>query len=124
MFKKDANTAKGPNDDLQWPKSTVEMTDRDFDKIVKKYPIVVVDCWAPWCAPCRMVGPVIEAMAKDHRGKIVYGKLNVDENNNIANKYKIMSIPTILIFKNGKLVDQLIGAMPRKMLEPAITRHM
>jgi len=110
--------------DKQWPQVPLEVTDQNFSEIVNKYSVVVVDCWAPWCAPCQMVGPVIEGMANDHQGKIVFGKLNVDNNNLIAEKYGIMSIPTILIFKDGKLVDQMIGAMPRDMMEPAITKYL
>lgn len=102
----------------------VIVTDATLPEMVQKYPLVVVDCWAPWCAPCHIVAPVIEELAKDYNGKIVFGKLNIDENQRIAMKYGIMSIPTLLIFKNGKLVDAPIGAMPREMLEPIITKHL
>ncbi len=110
--------------DKQWPQGTLEVTDQNFNEIVNEYPVVVVDCWAPWCGPCQMVGPVIEEMAKDHQGKIVFGKLNVDTDKLVAGKYGIMSIPTIMIFKDGTLVDQKIGAMPRNMLEPEITKYL
>ncbi|MDO9537373.1 MAG: thioredoxin [Thermoplasmata archaeon] len=109
---------------LEWPHGTIEVTDQNFDEIIKKYPVVVVDCWAPWCGPCQMVGPVIEALANDYRGKIVFGKLNVDVNQRIAGKYGIMSIPTMLIFKNGSLADQQTGALPREMLEPIVKRFL
>ncbi|HVQ00931.1 MAG TPA: thioredoxin [Candidatus Thermoplasmatota archaeon] len=99
-----------------WPDTPVVMLDADLDEQVKKYPVVVVDCWAAWCGPCRMIGPVVEELAKDLKGKIVFGKLNVDENPQTSMKYRIMSIPTLLIFKNGALVDRLIGAMPKEML--------
>ena len=79
---------------------------------------------APWCAPCHMVAPIIEGMARDYAGRILFGKLNVDENRGVAMHHQIMSIPTLLVFKNGKLVDRIIGAMPRKMLEPKITCHL
>ena len=102
----------------------LELTDSNFSEMVKKYPLLVVDCWAPWCAPCRMVAPVIEELARDYQGKITFGKLNVDTNQLTAMKYRIMSIPTLLIFKNGELVDQKIGAMPRRMLEPEITKYL
>ena len=85
---------------------------------------VLVDFWAPWCAPCRAVAPVIEEMARDYTGKILFGKLNVDENRRVATQYGIMGIPTLLVFKNGQLVDRLVGAMPRQMLEPKITHHL
>jgi thioredoxin 1 len=100
----------------KWPDSPVHLLDVDVDETIKKYPTVVVDCWAVWCGPCRMIGPVIEDLAKELKGKIVFGKLNVDENPQTSMKYKIMSIPTLLVFKNGSLVDRLVGAMPKDML--------
>jgi len=117
-------TEEKPQEGLQWPEGPIEVTDQNFNEIVNKYPLAVIDCWAPWCGPCQMVGPVIEELARDYRGKILFGKLNVDVNQQTAGKYGIMSIPTILIFKNGSLTDQQVGAMPRKMLEPLITKHM
>jgi len=102
----------------------VELSDATFLEIVKKHPSVVVDCWAPWCGPCRFVSPIIEDLARDYAGKILFGKLNVDENQMVAMEYGIMSIPTLLVFKDGKLVDRIVGAMPRKMLEPKIIRYL
>ncbi len=102
----------------------VEVTDATFKETIQNHPLVVVDCWAPWCGPCHMVAPVIEEMARDYAGRILFGKLNVDENREVAMQYQIMSIPTLLVFKNGKLVDRVIGAMPRKMLEPKIKRYL
>ncbi len=102
----------------------VELTDATFIETVQSHPLVVVDCWAPWCGPCHMVSPIIEEMARDYAGKIYFGKLNVDENRSVAMQHQIMSIPTLLIFKNGKLVDTVIGAMPKQMLEPMITRYL
>ena len=102
----------------------VNVTDATFKEMIQNQPLVVVDCWAPWCAPCRMVAPIIEEMARDYAGRILFGKLNVDENREVAMQYQIMSIPTLLVFKNGKIVDRIIGAMPRQMLEPKITRHL
>jgi len=99
------------------PNTPVKITDADFDEAVKKYDTIVVDCWAPWCGPCRMVGPVIEELANEMQGKIVFGKLNVDENPATSAKHQIMSIPTMLIFKNGNLVDRLIGALPKEELQ-------
>jgi thioredoxin 1 len=82
--------------------------------------MAVIDVWAPWCGPCRFVSLVVEEIARDYVGKISFGKLNVDQNRGIATQYGIMSIPTLLVFKNGKLVDRIIGAMPRERLEPRI----
>jgi thioredoxin 1 len=101
-----------------------DLTDATFTKFVKDNPMVVVDVWAPWCGPCRFVSPVVEEIARDYAGRISFGKLNVDQNRRIAAQYGIMSIPTLLVFKNGQLVDRIIGAMSRERLEPMITRHM
>jgi thioredoxin 1 len=102
----------------------VDLTDATFKDTVGNNRLVVVDCWAPWCGPCLYVSPIVEEIARDYAGKIFFGKLNVDENKRVAMQYSIMSIPTLLVFKNGKLVDQIIGAMPREMLEPKITRYL
>jgi len=102
------------------PNTPIKITDADFENTIKKYDAVVIDCWAPWCGPCRMVGPIIEELAKEMQGKIVFGKLNVDENPTISSKHQIMSIPTMLVFKNGNLVDRLVGAMPKEQLKQKI----
>ncbi len=102
----------------------LELTDGNFDEVVKSQPLLVVDCWAQWCAPCRMVAPVIEELAEEYQGKITFGKLNVDYNRSVAGRYGIMSIPTLLIFKNGQLVDQKVGAMSKQMLEPQLTKYL
>ena len=102
----------------------IEITDVTFKETIQNHSLVVVDCWAAWCAPCRMVAPIIDEMARDYAGKILFGKLNVDENREVATQYEIMSIPTLLVFKNGQLVDRVVGAMPRQMLEPKITRYL
>ena len=106
------------------PNKPVDLTDASFTGAVQNHSLVVVDCWAPWCGPCRYVSPIVEEIAHDYAGKIFFGKLNVDENRRVAMQYSIMSIPTLLVFKNGRLVDQIIGAMPRQMLEPKITRYL
>jgi len=107
-----------------FPSEPIVLTDNSFNEVVKNQSLVVIDCWAPWCGPCNIVAPVIEELARDYRGKIVFGKLNVDDNRDTALRYQIMSIPTLLIFKNGKLADRIIGAMPRSLLEPKITRYL
>jgi len=106
------------------PNKPVDLTDGTFKDAVQNHPLAVVDCWAPWCGPCRFVSPIIEELARDYAGKIFFGKLNVDEHQAVAVQYGIMSIPTLLVFKNGVLVDKIIGAMPRRMLEPRITRNL
>ncbi len=112
--KVDESTSMGP----------VEVTEATFIEVIKSHPVVVVDCWAPWCPPCRILSPILDELAKDYAGKILFGKLNVDENQRISLKYGIMSIPTLLIFKNGNLVDRIVGAMPRNMLEQKITSYL
>lgn len=103
---------------------TIDLTDATFTEAVQNNPLVVIDCWAPWCHPCVYVSPIVEEIARDYAGRIFFGKLNVDENREVAMQFGIMSIPTLLLFKNGKLVDRIIGAMPRKKLEPKITRYL
>ncbi|MEM4258006.1 MAG: thioredoxin [Candidatus Thermoplasmatota archaeon] len=108
----------------KWPNTPLHITDGDFDATVKKYPSIVVDCWAPWCGPCRMIGPVIEELAKEMQGKIVFGKLNVDENPLVSAQHQIMSIPTLLVFKNGSLVDRIVGALPKDQLKHRLTQKL
>lgn len=103
---------------------SIEITDATFKETIESHPMIVVDCWAPWCGPCRMVSPIIEELARDYAGKVLFGKLNVDENPMTSSQYQIMSIPTLLVFNHGKLVDKIIGALPREILEPKITRHL
>ena len=105
------------------PDMPIQLTDKNFDDIVKEYPTIAIDCWAPWCGPCRMVAPVINELSKEMQGKIVFGKLNVDENQMTSMKYQIMGIPTLLVFKNGILVDSIIGAMPKEMLKARLAPY-
>lgn len=93
-----------------------KVTDKTFDVFIKENQVVVVDCWAAWCAPCRFLSPVVEELAKEHRD-VSFGSLNVDENRAIPMRFGIMSIPTLLYFKDGKLVDKTIGALPKKAIE-------
>jgi thioredoxin 1 len=95
---------------------TVEVTDASFDEFVKQHPSVVVDCWAAWCGPCLMLSPIVEQLS-DERKDITFGKLNVDQNQMVPMRYGIMSIPTLLYFKDGKLVDKTLGAMPKASVE-------
>jgi len=105
------------------PDGPVVITDATFDETINKYPVVVIDFWAIWCGPCKMMEPVIEELAKSYHGKVVFGKLNVDENPLTATKFGIMAIPTLLVFQNGNLVEQLQGAMPAPMLQPTIDKY-
>lgn len=96
-------------------------TDQNFqDEVIKNEQAVLVDFWASWCAPCRIVSPIIEELAKEYEGKIKVGKLNVDENPNSASQFGIMSIPSILIFKNGQPVKTMIGAQSKENFKKGI----
>ena len=101
----------------------IVVSDRNFDQTVKNYSLIVVDCWAAWCAPCRAIAPVIEEFAKQYSGKVVFGKLNVDENPETQMKYGIMAIPTLLVMKNGVEVDRIVGNLPKNQLEAKISTY-
>lgn len=105
------------SEDKEWPSGPVSVNDTEFQDFIKKYPHAIVDCWAPWCGPCRMLGPVVDELATQFQGKVAFGKLNTDESQATAMSFGIMSIPTLLFFKNGELVDKTMGAMPKQTLE-------
>lgn len=94
----------------------LEFTDANIEEIINSGKPVVIDFWAEWCGPCRMVGPIVEELAKDYDGKVVIGKMDVDENVDTPNKYGIRNIPTILFFKDGQLVDKQVGAAQKAVL--------
>jgi len=99
------------------PDAPLTISDADFKNVVARFPLVVIDCWAAWCMPCRMLGPIVEDLAGELKGKVVFGKLDVDENRDSALAYGIRSIPTLLIFKNGQLIDQMVGVSPKEELK-------
>ena len=101
----------------------ITLTDYNFDETMRKYSLLVVDFWAPWCGPCKLVSPMIDQLAIELRGKAVFGKLNVDENPTVANVFGIQSIPTLIIFKNGEAIDGLMGAVPKQQLISTISRY-
>lgn len=102
----------------------VELTDANFVQTVKNHPLVVVDFWAPWCGPCRMVSPVLEELASEMVGLATFGKLNVDDNPTISQQFEIQGIPTIMVFKDGEPVDGLVGAAPKQMIEARIRPYV
>jgi thioredoxin 1 len=103
----------------------IEVTDATFEAEVLKADLpVLVDFWAAWCGPCKMIAPIVEELAKDYAGKLKVCKLNVDENNQTAAQFGIMSIPTLMLFKGGKPVERLIGYMPKAKLVEKLSPHL
>ena len=102
----------------------IVLTDSNFASEVTKYPIMLVDFWAPWCGPCRMVSPIVEQLSREYSGRVAFGKVNVDENQRIAASFGIQSIPTLMIFKGGKAVDVIIGAMPKAQIEMKLKQQL
>jgi thioredoxin 1 len=107
-------------DQAQMPRAPITVTDSNFEETLKKYDAVVVDLWASWCMPCKMIAPSVEALAEKMAGEVVFAKLNVDENPRTASKYQVMSIPTLLVFKKGAPVKRIVGAQPQQQIEQQI----
>lgn len=105
--------------------SELTLTDQNFEgEVLKSNVPVLVDFWAPWCGPCQMMGPIIEELAGEFdSSKVKIGKLNVDENQAVAGKYEVMSIPTFLVFKGGQVVDQMVGGVPKEKLKGMVEKH-
>lgn len=103
----------------------LELTDGNWEQEVTNSDLpVLVDFWAVWCGPCRMIGPIVEELSTEYEGKIKVGKMNVDENRGIPGKYGIRSIPTLLIFKNGEVVDKLVGVVPKSTIVSKLEAQM
>ncbi len=100
------------------------LDDKNLAETVREHPFVVLDCWAEWCGPCKMVAPVIEELAKEYAGRITFAKLNIDENMDTATKYRISAIPTMLVFRNGEMAGQIIGALPKNHIEQKLQEFM
>jgi thioredoxin 1 len=105
--------------------SVQQVTDGDFEKaVLQSGKPALVDFWAPWCGPCRIIGPIVEELAPSYQGRAVIAKMNVDDNPMVAQRFGITSIPTLMMFKDGKLVDRAVGAMPKAELQKFIDRNL
>ncbi len=119
---KDMNKPDEPA--IELPDKPIIVTDSSVDAAASQYPLLILDCWAEWCGPCRMIAPVIEQLAREMKGKVVFGKLDVDSNPQTANKYRISAIPTLMVFKNGKYVNKIIGFRDKAKLAADIQNFL
>jgi thioredoxin 1 len=113
-MKKDESSGKEP----------IVIDDEHFDGTVKKHSLMLIDCWADWCGPCRMLAPTVDELARDYVGRVTVGKLNVDDNPQTAERFSVMSIPTLLIMKNGAEVDRVVGCVPKELIEERLKKHL
>lgn len=105
--------------------SIITITKDNFDTEVLRSEIpVLVDFWAAWCGPCRMIAPVVDEIATDYKGKVKVGKINVDEQNELAEKFRIMSIPTLIVFKNGQIAESVMGARSKESIAEMLNKHL
>jgi len=102
----------------------VHVTDADFSETIKKHPVALIDFWAEWCGPCRALAPTIEELHKEYAGKVFIGKLDVDENPQTAEGFQVLSIPTLIVMKNGQEVDRIVGCVPKKSIEAILKKHL
>lgn len=105
-------------------KNCIQLNESNFDEVISTNDVVLVDFWADWCGPCKMLSPVIEEIAADYDGKISVGKVNVDDNTSLAERYGIMSIPAVFIFKNGEVKEKLIGFRQKAQISVAIDKNL
>lgn len=109
---------------LELDDKPIHVTDANFNEITAKHPLALIDFWAAWCGPCQALAPTIEELAKEYAGKAFIGKLNVDENPETAECFQVFSIPTMVIFKNGKEADRIVGCVQKNLIETALKKHM
>jgi thioredoxin 1 len=105
-------------------KEPLNLDDSNFAQTINKYPLLLVDFWAPWCGPCRMMSPIIDQVGKEYIGKLVVGKVNVDENPNISGQFGISSIPTLILFKRGQVVNNIIGSVSKSRIDETVKMHL
>ncbi len=106
------------------PDAPIKVNDTTFNQLIQQHHLMLIDCWAPWCGPCQIIGPLIDEISKDYAGKVVFGKLNVDENPQTSERFGIFSIPTLLVMKNGSEVDRIVGAVPRQLIEAKLKKYI
>ncbi|RPI03405.1 MAG: thioredoxin [Zetaproteobacteria bacterium] len=102
----------------------VKLTDADFDAQIKNHPCVLVDFWAEWCGPCRMVAPILDELASEYGNRLTVGKVNVDENREVAARFGVRSIPTLLLLRDGVRVDQIVGAHPKATIKAKVDQFL
>lgn len=106
------------------PAGVLSLGNASFGQAIRKYPLTVVDFWAPWCAPCRTVSPLIEQLSREYAGRVAFGKVNVDKEKWVASSYRVRSIPTIMMFSRGRSVDRILGAVSKRAIESRMKAHL
>jgi len=102
----------------------VHVTDSNFNEIINKHSLALIDCWASWCTPCVVIAPIIEELAEEYAGKVLVGKLNIDENPRTAERFQVFSIPTLLTVKNGEEVDRIVGLVPKSYVKARLEKYL
>ena len=105
-------------------KDPLNLDDSNFFQTINKFPLLLVDFWAPWCGPCRMMSPLIDQIGREYKGKLVVGKINVDENPTISRQFGISSIPTLILFKKGQVINKIIGSVSKNKIKEMVRMHL